>query len=112
VPKIKTDEVLKTLKGTPIKERVRLEDETIEEKEVKVLELILTAVLMESNEDKSSSDEKMKRYRLAQKITKAQDGTEEFLSLSAEEAAHIKSVLGKTPLSPLVFGQISDLLDS
>jgi len=92
---VNLDKVLVDLAGQPLEPRITLGD------------VLLTAATAGIPEDQGASGEKkMKLYRLAQKISK--DGTSH---LTAEEVTMIKSRVNAVYPSPLLYGQVSDLID-
>ena len=93
---------------------VNLEGEGLKDQQGKAVTLKLIAVeallgQMGANgqPENPPADEKMARYIIAKKITKAGSGETE---LAIEEAAKIKELIGRT-FGTIVVGQISDMLD-
>lgn len=68
---------------------------------------IVNALVMSRDADAGlSGDERLRRYRLAEKV---QDGGD--IDLTVDDIAHIKSAIEKTATT-LIYGQIVDALDN
>ena len=110
---IKLDTILLDHKGKPIPNTSGLAADALqamfqggEDPPPFTLGAALTLAVLESPDQANSSDTKVRRWRLGNKML---DATE--VELSVEDVAFLKTLVDKTWPSPIMVGRIYDLLD-
>lgn len=89
----------------PVDKKAHLKNEKNEDI---VLKEILVSAVLGGSAEKQSGDEKLKRYRLANRIFDSNDSVE----MSAEEITIVKSALGESSLPTVVVGQAIEMIES
>lgn len=103
--KINFEQPITNLKGENLKEKTKTENDKIEERDI-TLSMVCTGALLTAYQDeKIDSVEKLRRYKLAQRLV---DAKEENITI--EEANLLKELIGKNP-SPLIVGQVFEILE-
>ncbi len=98
--KLNLDAVLKNLKGESLKEK-----EGDKEKEITLRDVFMVSLLANTQEQ-LEGPEKVKRYKLAQRVNMAQG----MLELSVEDIAKCKELVGKI-YNTIVVGAAYDLIE-
>ncbi len=95
--KFQGNAVIKDLNGNPV--------QLDENGKVATLADIVQMVLLSPTDENVSGEDKMKRFKLAMKVS---DNVDE---ISIEDAALIKQLVGKLP-SPLIVGRVYQLMEN
>tara|TARA_R110000744_G_scaffold228_2_gene860 strand:- start:5496 stop:5843 length:348 start_codon:yes stop_codon:yes gene_type:complete len=112
--KVNVKELVKELNGEPFLEKIvkAVDDKgnatEVVEKPVIVGKLMINALMANyRDDDKCSGEDKIKRYKLSEKIQESTDSIE----ISVDDISFIKKYVNKAGFSPLLYTRVHQVLE-
>lgn len=113
MPKFNVNQVLTNTRGENITEPVKLKDDSVEMRDMKLGDVLEMAALTPSQESqKQSMQDKLKLYRIARKLADASKSEDGLVELASEEVTAIKKAVFDLFPSPLLCGAVHDILEA